>query len=402
MSEDGPHAVTTTVTAPGSEPDLSGFDIFDPDQAGRKWELLAGARRDQPVFRTEAMGGMWVVTRHDDVRYVLENPLLFSSASPSILPNPICMAPIDTDPPLHRDFRTVINPYLSRSYLTRFEDSMRGIVTEALDGFVERGSCEFDREFGVPVTSRILAQVVFDETDTDRLRRAVDAATRMGLYNTPDTFVDMAQACEEFLGERERSGHDRDDLLGALLRAEVGGRPLTPRERLGVVTVLFIGGLDTTRAALANILVNLTRDPDLERRVRDPRWVRTDMDEFLRFESPVTCLVRTATEEVAVGGVTMRPGDRVLAHFASANRDEAKYPDADRLRFDATRAGNAAFGLGIHRCAGAHLARLEIALAFEELLARATNFRLLQPITIAPGIVHHPRELHIAFDRLSA
>lgn len=380
---------------------LAGFDIFDPACSERKWEILEHARQRCPVFRTEAMGGMWVATRHQDVRFVLENPHVFSSRAPSIFPSPVSMAPIDVDPPLHAEFRAFMNPYLSRSYLMRFERQIREIIVGAIEAFLGRGTCEFNREFAIPVTSKILAQVIFDEQDEKRLARAIDACTRMGLENTPDTFADMAAAAGEFLAERDRDGQDRDDLLGAILRATVdGGRPLTDEERLGVVTVLFVGGLDTTRAALGNILVHMTQEPALEERARDPRWVRSDMDEFLRYESPVTCLVRTVDADVVLGDTPLRVGDRVLAHFASANRDEDKYPRADTLSFGSVRPGNAAFGLGIHRCAGANLARLEIALAFEELLARATRFRLLEPIRIAAGIVHHPEEIHVAFDQV--
>lgn len=377
------------------------FDIFNSDHAARKWEILGYAREHCPVFRTEAMGGMWVATRHEHVRHVLENPDVYSSSIPSIFPSPVALPPIDLDPPLHGDFRRFLNPYMSRSYLLRFEPRIRAEVTGALSGLLDRGECEFNRNFAVPVASHILARVIFDEADEQRMARALDAATRMGLENTPDTFVDMAMVAGEFLAEREKGGEVRDDLLGSLLRATVeNGRPLTQEERIGVITILFIGGLDTTRAAMGNIVLNIARDPALESRVRDPGWIRSDMDEFLRYESPVTCLGRVVTRDTDLGDVRLRAGDRLLAHFASANRDDARYARADELDFDVPRAGNAAFGLGVHRCVGANLARLTLTIAFDELLSKITNIRLLREPRSTAGIVHHPEELHIGFDRI--
>ena len=135
--------------------------------------------------------------------------------------------------------RRFLNPYMSRSYLLKFEPRIREEVTGALEGFLKVGECEFNRDFAVPVASHILARVIFDEGDEQRMARALDAATRMGLENTPDTFVDMAMIAGEFLAEREKEGEVRDDLLGALLRATVeDGRPLTQEERIGVVTIL--------------------------------------------------------------------------------------------------------------------------------------------------------------------
>ena len=400
------------MTRPEPADVLPVFDIFEPDHAERKWEILGYAREHCPVFRTEAMGGMWVATRHDHVRNVLENPGVFSSSIPSIFPSPVPLPPIDLDPPLHADFRRFLNPYMSRSYLLKFEPRIRAEVTGALEGFLDLGECEFNRDFAVPVASHILARVIFDEADEQRMARALDAATRMGLENTPDTFVDMAMVAGEFLAEREKGGAGadarsagaplvRDDLLGSLLRATVeDGRPLTQEERIGVITILFIGGLDTTRAAMGNIVLNIARDPALEDRVRDPGWIRSDMDEFLRYESPVTCLARVVTRDTDLGDVHLRAGDRLLAHFASANRDEAHYERAGELDFDVARAGNAAFGLGVHRCVGANLARLTLTIAFDELLSKITNIRLLSEPRTTAGIVHHPEELHIGFDRI--
>jgi len=378
------------------------FDIFNPEHAEHKWEILAYARAQCPVFRTEKMGGVWVATRHEHIRHILEHPEVFSSSQPSVLPAPLRLPPIDLDPPLHADFRKFLNPLLSKSALLRFEPQMRAIIRTAIDEFIDRGRCEFNREFAIPVASQILAQVIFDDHNEERMAKALDAATRMGLENTPDTFIEMAALAAEVLKERQDSDDQRDDVIGALISARVdGGRPLTEEERVGVIAILFIGGLDTTRAAMGNIMLNIINDPTLEDRVRDPRWIRSDLDELLRFESPVTCLGRVVTSDTELAGVPLQAGERLVVHFASANRDDARFEHADQLDFTRAHAGNAAFGLGIHRCVGAPLARIEIILGFEELLARITKPRLEGDVHTAPGMVHHPEELPISFDRVS-
>lgn len=377
------------------------FDLFDPEHSRAKWEVLAYAREHRPLLRTEADGGYYLVTRYADARRVLQDPETFSSDQVSVKPSPIRIPPLDADPPLQQDFRRLLNPYFSRGYLMRFEPEMRKIATSAIESWVGRGECEFVSEFSIPFTSGILARVIFDEHNAERVAEAVAVINRIAYDQSPEAFFDMALLCARYLTEREEAGHDADDLLGAILRARVdGGRPLTEDERLGVVIVLFLGGLDTTRAAIGNIMANLATDPSIEARLRDPNWVRQDLEEFIRFESPVTFMGRVVTRDTELAGVTLWAGDRLVVHFASANRDETKFPDADRLSFDRKRGGHAGFGLGVHRCVGSNLARIQLTVAYQELLSRIRKPRLPDGAAIeyATGQVHGPARLPITFE----
>lgn len=166
------------------------------------------------------------------------------------------------------------------------------------------------------------------------------------------------------------------------------------------MTVLFMGGLDTTRGALGTIAVHLATTPGIEDRLREPGWVKHDLEEFIRHDSPVITMARTVVEDVELGGRLLRAGDRLGIHFASANWDETKFDDAQDLRFDRPLSGHAGFGLGIHRCIGMHLARVQITVAFDELLARITNLRLAGgEVLWAPGVVTAPHTLDLEFDR---
>jgi len=152
---------------------------------------------------------------------------------------------------------------------------------------------------------------------------------------------------------------------------------------------------------MGSIAYHLASQPELEQRLRDPAWIRHDMDEFIRLESPVGCLGRTATRDVELGGVTIKRGEQLLVRFDSANRDEARFEDASRLKFDVPRGSSAGFGLGIHRCLGSHFARIQVAVGFDELLRRVRKLRFADPdaeVHWAAGIANGPERLDLLFD----
>jgi cytochrome P450 len=185
----------------------------------------------------------------------------------------------------------------------------------------------------------------------------------------------------------------------------VQGRPLTADEKLAVVLVMFIGGLDTTRAAIGCIISHLAHNPDLEQRLGDPAWVTRDLDEYLRLDSVATALARTVTTDTALGGTQLHAGDRVLVHYYSANRDPAQFGNADQLDFTRQRNPHLAFRVGVHHCLGSNLARLQIRIAFGELLARVKNIRLADetvPLRFSSGVSRMPTDLRVRFEKRSA
>jgi cytochrome P450 len=394
----------SSTTGPDAAGILRQYNMWDPEHEKLKWGVFDYARRHCPVAHTSADGGgQYVVTRYSDVRRVLEDPETFSSAGVSPRPSPVTLNPLDADPPFQPDLRKILNPLFSRTFVMKFEPQMRKSAAELVDGWVDRGRVELISEFAAPFVGSVLAQIVFDEQDAGKMQRAIDIVTATALEGSEESFFNLAVLAAEYIAAREDNPVDRHDVLNAITTGTVlGGRPLTEDERLGVVTVLFLGGLDTTRGAIGAIAYHLARDPGLEPRLRDPRWVRQDMDEFIRLESPVGCLGRRATRDVELGGVQIKRGEQVLIRYDSANRDPDKFDRADELVFDSPRSGHAAFGLGIHRCLGAHLARIQITVAFEELLKRVTRLRFAsgtaEDVAWAPGIANGPERLDLAFD----
>jgi len=380
--------------------------MWDPEHEAQKWEVFAHARQKCPVAHTDADGGgQYVVTRYEDVRTVLEDPYTYSSTGVAPRPSPVALNPLDADPPLQPDLRKILNPLFSRTFLMKFEPQMRKNAAALVDGWIERGRVEMITEYAAPFVGGALAQIVFDEQDHTKMQAAIDIVTATAIEGSDEAFFNLAVLAGEYIAEREENPVERNDVLNAITTGTVlGGRPLNEDERLGVVTVLFLGGLDTTRGAIGAIAYHLARRPELEERLRDPRWIRQDMDEFIRLDSPVGCLGRRAMKDVELGGVEIKEGEQLLVRFDSANRDDAKFPNASELEFDTPRSGHAGFGLGIHRCLGAHLARIQITIAFDELLKRVTSLRFADgtadDVHWAPGIANGPEKLDLTFDVL--
>ena len=167
-----------------------------------------------------------------------------------------------------------------------------------------------------------------------------------------------------------------------------------------MVIVLFLGGLDTSRAAIACIVHHLTLTAGLEERLRAGEWTRSELDEFLRHDSVVTALARTVTVDTELGGQPLNAGDRLLVHYYGANHDPRQFPDPDTLDFGRDRNPHLAFGLGTHRCIGSNLARLQIRVAFDELLSRVRNIRLADGAEpeFTTGVARHPVTVLVVFD----
>jgi len=379
------------------------FDLFDPAHSERLWEVLAYAREACPVLKTDADDGYYIVTRYDDLRTVLEDPQTYSSEQAGLRGVPIMMPPLTEDPPRHLEYRRALNRYLSRSFLSQYADEIRATARELLDKLIPAGHFDFMTDYAIPFTSRNLARVILDDGNEERIARAISIATRISGEGDPAAFFEISALAEELLRERAASGSERDDVLSAIVHGTVEGRPLTMEEQVGATTILFTGGLDTTKAALGNIARHLAEVPGLEQRLRDPEWLKGDLDEFLRYESPIMFMARTVTKDTELGGCPLKAGDRVAVHYASADRDESRFEHADQLNLDRERHPHAAFGLGPHRCIGLHFARLQIEIAFSELLSRVTNLRIPPGAQVesAVGVVLTHEHLPVTFDVLA-
>jgi cytochrome P450 len=201
------------------------------------------------------------------------------------------------------------------------------------------------------------------------------------------------------LVERPKAEPRRDDVVGALLEGTVSGRQLTMDEILRTLLQLIAAGLDTTAHALGNVLVTLTERPGLLQRLKaDPELLPRAIEELLRWEPPAGGLVRKATRDMVVGGEQLKAGDRILFLVAAANRDPEEFDPADEVDIERKQIRHLAFGYGSLYCIGVHLARLELRVALEELLARLDGAHIDEnPVKYDSGCSRGPMHLNIEF-----
>jgi cytochrome P450 len=360
-------------------------------------------RHERPVaFLPEQ--NFWLVTRYDDCEYVLTHPEKFSSReavsstnayrrSPEALSilsrskgHPRAKTLIMSDPPDHTRYRAILQRALAPAKTLReLTPRIQMIVDELIDGFCEKGRCEFVREFAYPLPMRVVAALldVRDE-QIDMLKAWSDDFISVQAGNIPDDrIVGAARRTIEFeefiLGKiEERRREKRDDLLGRLIEVRDGEEPLTVQELLNFALQILVGGNESTTNFLGNGLYRLLDTPGLIAIVRsNPERIPDLVEEILRYDAPLQGLFRVALEEHDFDGVTVPKDSKLMLSFGSANHDEKYYGDAE---FDPERDNRStlhlAFGRGIHACAGQAFARREGVIAFETLTRRLPDIRL--------------------------
>jgi cytochrome P450 len=287
---------------------------------------------------------------------------------------------LTADPPDHTRFRKLVNLAFSMKRVDALEAHVRAIVTALIDGFIDRGSCDFVAEFAMPLPVQLITeQIGIDRTDFATVKRWSDAfADRLGGMISHERELECAADVVEFQHAMkaridERRAAPRDDLLSDLVNAQVDGeRPLDDAELLSILQQLMVAGNETTTSALAGGLVQLIRHPDQAEKVRaNPALIRNMVEEVLRTESPTAGLWRVVRRDTELGGVPLKAGSMLMLRFAAANRDPARFENPDMFDVERKNANShIAFGRGIHMCVGNMLSRKEMAVAFDELLKR--------------------------------
>lgn len=361
---------------------LSDYDGYQAEASERYFDLVADARQHCPVAHSDAYGGYWIVTGHDDIRRILSDHEAFSNKFGIVIPveDRLRKPPQDLDPPLQSEFRRLLNRFFSRHGLARHLDRMHELAAAQVEAILPLSSgCDIVADFAKPLTAAVLSTVILDLQDQERfeeMSRIVAAVGYGSAEGNSRAFQALQSAVTALLATlhaRER----RDDVLDAVLYGRVMGRPLTHDEQVGTVMQLLLGGLKTTVAAIGHIVALVAQRDGMEDRLREPDWVRADLDEFLRYESPVKMIGRSVTKDVTIGTQCVHAGEMVAVMLASANRDDRVFADPDNLELGRQTNPHLAFGLGVHRCIGSNLARIEITSAINALLARIHNIKLV-------------------------
>jgi cytochrome P450 len=362
---------------------VANFDAYDHEMAQNVFAITDYARSACPVAHSSAHGGYYLVTSYAEVRQALSDPMTFSSSKGVAFPHhqSIMMPPIDLDPPIQKDFRRLLNRYFSRAGITQHAEAIRALAIEQAEIFAATPDADVLTHFSAPYTANVLSEVILHLNDGDLLARARTVAGGIA-RNDPnaegDRRAELAAIVEEILAARLASGERMTDTIDGLLYGEVEGRPVSHAEQVGSMMILIMGGLSTTSAAITNILRHTSQTPGLEAHLRDDEWTKHELDEFLRFEAPVSSLSRTVMKDTVLGDQPLKAGDVVVLHFGSANRDESVFPHADVLDLNRENNPHLSFGLGDHRCIGSNLARMQIEVGIHELLSRVENVHLVE------------------------
>lgn len=379
-----------TDTEQHQEAALGDWDPLAPEHVADPTANLDEVRRRCPVAYSEQFGGFWSLLRHRDVVAAARDTARFSSEPQFAVPKlnmGVQWVPQQADPPLHRHYRRIVNPYFLNSRLQSFRPTLERIANELIDGFVDRGEADLAHEFNRPLPATALCLLLGRPTDDaaaiDRWTRELvrcgaegDMPGIMALYD------EMMAFARDWMAQRR--AEPGDDLMSGLLAAEIEGRPLTDDEIVGTFLTLVNAGHNTVTNTLGSAQLCLAEDPALADRLRrSPELVPAAVEEFVRLAGAVQGLARTTTVEVEVGGRTIPAGSPVVLMFAAASRDEEVFDAPTELRLDRRPNAHANFGVGIHKCVGEHLARLELAVGLTELLRRIPRFEVAGEVAVA-------------------
>jgi cytochrome P450 len=367
------------------------YDHYDHAFSLEPHDTYAALRRGCPIGRSELYGGFYVLSRHADVQRAYTDPETFSSFPADTPPKPHNrkLIPFEIDPPEHVDYRRMANPLFGPRRMRALEQSLREQAASLVDVLLEHEMTDFIRTFALPFPSAAFLNLVGipaeptlrdelclwtnmilhftgAEQGTDEEKEAVRAEGVRKLWSFVESIID------------DRRANPGDDVVSQLVAGMLAGeRPMTRYEAISFTYVLVLGGLDTITAALGFSFWHLGRRPDLRRMLADdPALIPGAAEEFLRYESgvhPSRTVIRSCTLSE---GVRLSPGDRVVLPIASANRDELVFDRPHEIDFTRDNKVSLAFGAGNHKCIGIHLARLELRVAFEEILRRIPDFEI--------------------------
>lgn len=383
------------------------FDHTDDVWAADPYPIWDELRTSCPIAHSERYGGVWLPTRHEDVAAVAYDTEHFTSRSvivskfrPPLEFAPEGIAPpISSDPPFHHEARRLLLPAFSPQAVAKLEASTRAYCWELIDAMRGMDVVDAAEGYAQHIPVRVIANMLgLPEEDADVFRGFVHHV----LEGVSLPMEERAAGMMELFGylSTHIEGHvaePRDDLTTFLLESELDGRKLDPFQVARTIGLLMIAGIDTTWSAIGASIWHLAGNPaDLARLVAEPELLPTAMEELLRAYAPVT-MARLVREDTEWNGCPMKAEEWVLVSFPSANRDPDAFDRPDEVIIDREVNRHVAFGLGIHRCAGSHLARMELRVALEVWLEAFPSFSLADPaaVTWSGGQVRGPRTLPI-------
>jgi cytochrome P450 len=366
---------------------------MSPEIRANPYPIYAELRRDSPVAQVDP-GGLWAVSRYEDILSVFKTPKVFSSAGLRMAaeppwfgrPNPISDSLLFMDDPKqHGRLRGLVNRAFGPTALARLEPRIRATAEELTTRVLSRRTVDFVEDFALPLPASVIGSLMgLEPALHSRFKQWSDDIVAVSVTQPGDTALleqcrRTVEEMEQYLGEviarrRETPG---DDMVSELVNARIEGEALSDKELMGFLFLLLVAGLETTVHLLGHSARLLAEHPDVLARLRaDRSLIPAFIEEVLRFEPPVHGTMRLCTEDVTLAGVSLPRGSVLVLLLGSAMRDERYCADGDRFSLDRKGPHNTAFGHGMHFCLGAPLARLEARAALEALLARCSGLAI--------------------------
>lgn len=364
------------------------------DDVAARMAQMDAVRHQCPVARTDLRGGMWTVLGYKELVEVASDPATFSNGGSPRFGRKL--PPLEVDPPEHTDFRRILQRFWLPSRIRAMEPSVRASAVSLLAPLIAQGGGDLAPGLAYPLPVMALCALLGVEdrywpdikqwSEDSLAAESTDAEERIRARAAHDNLLAHAQM---IVADRKARPRDVEaDIASALLAAEVDGQRLDEELIAGVLRILISAGHNSTTNALGNILLFLGENADAQAELRkNPDRIPVAIEELLRCATPVQELPRYATRDVELAGCPIRSGDRLGMLWGSGNRDASVFDDADQVRLDRRPNRHLAFGHGIHTCLGAPMARMELRVAVEELLARTMHFAVAGEVVRKP--YHH-------------
>ncbi len=388
------------------------FNIFDPDYTKEPAPVWRDLQARCPIAHTERWGGLWMSTKYDDVKALVKMTPALSNRQVSIAPIPEeidlladyhaeLSPPISADPPDHVHLRRLILPFFTPKAVAPFRPFTEALCHELIDRFIDRGACDAAVDYAQQLTPRVIGHMLdIDPARSDEFVGWVRGFVELG-FDDPDLRARSRIQMRDFFGElvTERRANPGEDYISQLLQKDLQGEPLTDKMVINFCQLLLVAGIDTTWSSIGSSLLHFaTHEQDRRRLAREPDLLPSAIEELLRFYAPVS-VGRIAMDDVEYGGVTFKRGERLMINFPAANRDPEVFDRPDEAILDREKNRHFAFGIGIHRCAGSNLARMEMEVALSVWFERIPEFKLSDPdkVTWAAGQVRGARNVPVTF-----
>ena len=398
------------------------YDIFDPAYKKDPYPIWDEIRGECPVAHTERWGGSFMPTRYEDLFNIARDIQHFSSRNVLVTdfePPPegadyvepteedfaqynVGAPPITSDPPVHTWARKLLLPPFSATEVAKWEPETREFCAELVEGFIANGRADGAADYAQQIPPRVIASMLgIPKEMAAEFTEWVRGFLELGLTDAElrqKSAISIFGYLNETIQKRKENLRE-GDLISYLLMSKVDGEPVPEGHVLGTCFLILVAGIDTTWSSIGSAIWHLAQHPeDCARLIAEPELIDSAVEELLRAYSPVT-MARYVAEDTEYAGCPMAEGSKVLMNFPAANRDPSVFENPHEVILDRAKNPHIAFGVGIHRCAGSNLARMEMKVSIQEWLKRIPDFKLENPdaVTWAGGQVRGPRIMPVVW-----